>query len=288
MDPEELDRHIAEMYRDVANEAGRDLHFPTGRPLAEALGYPADLLDRLPAEAVNSFAGVGYHLGLARLLPGERVLDLGSGSGMDVFAAAAQVGPGGSVTGVDITPEQLAKSERLRRDEHVSFRRARIEELPFEDGSFDAVISNGVVNLSADKRQGVRRGGARAAAGRTARARRHRHRAADRRAHRLPGRPLGRLHRRGQPDRSLPGGHRGRRPRAAAGPGQPGLPLHERAGAAHERQVRRPQHLAARAQAGTCIPPHLPARIWVVAPMPRERLREESSTNTTTTEEVSK
>ena len=86
VDPQELDRHIAEMYRDVANEAGRDLHFPTGRPLAEALGYPADLLDRLPAQAVNSFAGVGYHLGLARLLPGERVLDLGSGSGMDVFA----------------------------------------------------------------------------------------------------------------------------------------------------------------------------------------------------------
>lgn len=149
VDPEELDRHIAQMNRDVANEAGRDLHFPTGRPLA----YPAELLGRLPAQAVNSFAGVGYHLGLARLLPGERVLDLGSGSGMDVFAAAAQVGPAGSVTGVDITPEQLAKSERLRRCEHVSFHRARIEELPFEDGSFDAVISNGVINLSADKRR---------------------------------------------------------------------------------------------------------------------------------------
>src|SRR5215212_4968941 len=141
------------MYRDVANDAARGLHFPTGRPLAEALGYPAELLDRLPAEAVNSFAGVGYHLGLARLLPGERVLDLGSGSGMDVFAAAMQVAPGGFVTGVDITPEQLAKSERLRGDEHVSFRHARIEELPFEDGSFDAVISNGVVNLSIDKRR---------------------------------------------------------------------------------------------------------------------------------------
>ena len=153
VDPEELDQHIADMYRDVANEAGRDLHFPTGRPLAEAVGYPAELLGRLPAQAVNSFAGVGYHLGLARLLAGERVLDLGSGSGMDVFAAASLVGPVGSVTGVDITPEQLAKSERLRRDEHVSFHRARIEELPFEDGSFDAVISNGVINLSADKRR---------------------------------------------------------------------------------------------------------------------------------------
>ena len=153
VDPEELERQIADMYRDVANEARGDLHFPTGRPLAEALGYPADLLGRLPAQAVNSFAGVGYHLGLARLLQGERVLDLVSGSGMDVFAAALQVGPEGSVTGVDITPEQLAKSEHLRRGEHVSFHRARIEELPFDDGSFDAVISNGVVNLSADKRR---------------------------------------------------------------------------------------------------------------------------------------
>jgi arsenite methyltransferase len=153
VDPAELDRHIAEMYRDVANEATRDLHFPTGRPLADALGYPADLLSQLPPRAVDSFAGVGYHFDLAQLCSGERILDLGSGSGMDVFAAAALVGPTGSVTGVDITPEQLAKSERLRRDDHVRFRRARIEELPFDDRSFDAVISNGVVNLSPQKRR---------------------------------------------------------------------------------------------------------------------------------------
>src|SRR3954454_24129181 len=151
VDPDELARHIAEMYRDVAKEAVRELHFPTGRALAEVLGYPTDLLDRLPAQAVAAFAGVGHHLGLARLVAGERVLDLGSGSGMDVFAAAVAVGPQGSVTGVDITPEQLAEAERLRRDEHVAFRHARIEELPFDDAAFDVVISNGVVNLSADK-----------------------------------------------------------------------------------------------------------------------------------------
>jgi arsenite methyltransferase len=151
VDPGQLAHHIASMYRDVANETGHDLHFHTGRALAEALGYPADLLDRLPAQAVSSFAGVGYHLGLARLAAGEHVLDLGSGSGMDVFAAAVEVGPTGSAVGVDITPEQLAKAERLRREDHVTFRRARIEELPFDDASFDVVISNGVVNLSADK-----------------------------------------------------------------------------------------------------------------------------------------
>jgi len=142
---------IAAMYREVANETARNLHFPTGRALAEALGYPADLLDGVPGGAVTSFAGVGYHLELARLLPGERVLDLGSGSGMDAFAAALQVGPLGSVTGIDITPEQLAKAQRLGRDRRVTFLRARIEELPFEDGRFDAVISNGVINLSPDK-----------------------------------------------------------------------------------------------------------------------------------------
>ena len=151
VDPDELDRHITEMYRDVANGDVRDLHFQTGRRLAEALGYPIPLLNALPAEAVSSFAGVGHHLPLARLQPGERVLDLGSGSGMDAFAAAKQVGPTGSVTGVDITPEQLARADRLNRDRTVKFVRARIEELPFADGTFDAVISNGVVNLSAAK-----------------------------------------------------------------------------------------------------------------------------------------
>jgi arsenite methyltransferase len=153
VDRGELDRQIANMYRDVANETAPDLHFPTERPLAQGLGYPKDLLTRLPAQAVNSFAGVGYHLGVARLLQGERVLDLGGDSGMDVFAAATQVGPAGAVTGVDITLEQLAKAERLRRGQHARFLRARIEELPFDDGSVDAVIPNGVVNLSADKRR---------------------------------------------------------------------------------------------------------------------------------------
>ena len=81
VDPEELERRVAEMYRAVAGEAALELHFPIGRAVAEGLGYPAELLDRVPAEAVNSFAGVGYHLGLARPQPGERVLDLGRGSG---------------------------------------------------------------------------------------------------------------------------------------------------------------------------------------------------------------
>ena len=137
-----------------SSPTGSSISRPTSRRCSlrrPACSDPADLLDRLPAQAVSSFAGVGYHFGLAGLVAGERVLDLGSGSGMDVFAAAVQVGPTGSAAGVDITPEQLAKAERLRREDHVTFHRARIEDLPFDEATFGVVISNGVVNLSADK-----------------------------------------------------------------------------------------------------------------------------------------
>ena len=152
VDPEELDRHIADMYRDVANEAVRDLHFPTGRSLAEEVGYPAALLDQLPPEAVRSFAGVGYHFGLARLLGGERVLDVGSGSGMDVFEAAVHVDSQDSVDGIDITQTSCGKPSVLCAA-NTSASAARIEELPFDTGLFDVVISNGVANLSSSKRR---------------------------------------------------------------------------------------------------------------------------------------
>jgi arsenite methyltransferase len=147
----DLESKVKEMYRQVADEQDPDLHFETGRGLAESLGYPDDLLDGVPGEALDSFAGVGYHLDLASLETGERVLDLGSGSGTDVFCAAQQVGSEGSVIGVDFTPEQVRKATRLRDEAgiaQVAFISASIDELPFEDESFDAVISNGVINLS--------------------------------------------------------------------------------------------------------------------------------------------
>jgi arsenite methyltransferase len=151
VDGARLEAAIKDMYRHVARGEHAALHFEVGRGLAEHLGYPGELLDAIPAEALASFAGVGHHLDLAALQPGEAVLDLGSGSGTDAFCAAVLVGESGRVVGVDITGEQLDKATRLRdRDglPQVEFVEAHIEELPFEDASFDAVISNGVINLS--------------------------------------------------------------------------------------------------------------------------------------------
>jgi arsenite methyltransferase len=154
VDGERLEAEVKEMYRHVARGDDARLHFEVGRGIAEELGYPRALLDTIPPEALASFAGVGHHLDLAELQSGDSVLDLGSGSGTDVFCAAVRVGWSGRVVGVDMTDEQLAKARGLRdRDGfgQVEFVESRIEELPFEDGTFDAVISNGVINLAPDK-----------------------------------------------------------------------------------------------------------------------------------------
>jgi arsenite methyltransferase len=154
VDAAELEVKVKEMYGHVAREESADLHFEVGRPLAERLGYPPELLDRIPPSAVGSFAGVGYHLDLAALAPGESVLDLGCGSGTDVFCAAVQVGRGGRAVGVDFTYEQLSKAAHLRfryRLPQVELVEGRIDDVPFDDASFDVVISNGVINLSVVK-----------------------------------------------------------------------------------------------------------------------------------------
>lgn len=154
LDVEKLEREVKNVYRDVAQTPEEDYHFEMGRALAERLGYPADDLDRIPAAALESFAGVGYHFDLAGIEASDRVLDLGSGSGTDVFVAALHTGDAGSVTGIDMTDEQLAKARQLRDEagvETVTFEKGYIEELPFEDESFDVVVSNGVINLSSEK-----------------------------------------------------------------------------------------------------------------------------------------
>jgi arsenite methyltransferase len=157
VDTHVLDDKVQQMYRQVAEQPHGSYHFEMGRPLAQRLGYSAEHLDAVPPESVESFAGVGHFFDLLDLAPGQRVLDLGSGSGMDTFVAARLVAPDGRVSGVDFTQEQLDKAWRLAAaagvQDRVDFWQRRIEILPMREGEFDCVISNGVINLSADKRR---------------------------------------------------------------------------------------------------------------------------------------
>ena len=154
VEPEELRKQVRDKYREVATEPQRRFHFHTGRALAARLGYDASSVDALPDRAVESFAGVGNPFSLRRLETGEHVVDVGSGAGFDSFIAASQVGRGGRIVGVDMTPEMLDKATATAaalRAGQVEFREGLAEALPVEDGWADAVISNGVINLCADK-----------------------------------------------------------------------------------------------------------------------------------------
>ena len=149
-----LEAKVKDMYTAVATSPHGPFHFEMGRAMAERLGYAAAELDRVPAEAIDSFAGVGHFFHLAELVPGDRVVDLGSGSGMDTFVASLKIGPAGTVVGVDMTDAQLSKARRLASTggfANVTYRKGYIEDTGLEAGSFDCVISNGVINLAPDK-----------------------------------------------------------------------------------------------------------------------------------------
>jgi arsenite methyltransferase len=155
VDSGRLRAEVREKYREVAVAPDAKHHFHTGRVAAARLGYDPAVVDAMPDRAVESFAGIGNPFELRRLVAGERVVDAGSGAGFDSFIAAAQVGPPGRVLGIDMTPEMLEKAREnasVLGLDNVEFREGLLEALPVEDGWADAVISNGVINLCADKR----------------------------------------------------------------------------------------------------------------------------------------
>ena len=149
-----LRSEIQRTYADVSTKPDQDYIFPTGRAWALDLGYPPDLLARVPEASCESFAGVANPFSMGALQPGEDVLDVGSGAGMDSLVAAQMVGPSGSVTGIDMTPEMVAKARGSVAEmglNNITFVEGSAEHLPFEDASFDVVISNGVIDLIPDK-----------------------------------------------------------------------------------------------------------------------------------------
>jgi arsenite methyltransferase len=154
VDVETLKCEIRRTYAQVSTEPDVDFIFPTGRAWALDLGYPNDLLARVPESSAESFAGVANPFSLGALGEGERVLDLGSGAGTDSLVAAQMVGAEGHVVGLDMTPEMLAKARAGAAAsglENVEFVEGEAEQLPFADESFDVVISNGVIDLIPDK-----------------------------------------------------------------------------------------------------------------------------------------
>ncbi|HEX2217464.1 MAG TPA: methyltransferase domain-containing protein [Gemmatimonadales bacterium] len=150
---------VRRMYTDVATMPEREFHFPTGRRACSFVGYPAEQLDRLPASAVESFAGVGYPFAAGVIRAEDTVLDIGSGSGTDALIAADLVGPAGRVIGLDMT---AAMREKLRANAtaigagNLDVLEGNAEAIPLPDASVDVVTSNGVLNLVPDKPRAIR------------------------------------------------------------------------------------------------------------------------------------
>lgn len=150
---------IQEEYTEVALHPDRGFHFQTGRPLATLLGYREEWLEGVPLSSVASFAGTGNPFVSGELRSGERVVDVGSGAGLDCFIASRMVAPRGQVIGVDMTPAMVAKARVAMAKAHISnveFREGRGEALPVEDEWADVVISNGALNLMPDKLRALR------------------------------------------------------------------------------------------------------------------------------------
>lgn len=156
VDTDTLRKAIQHEYEVVAEDPGKGFHFHTGRPLTKIVGYQDEWLAGVSESAIESFAGTGNPFAMGELAPGERAVDIGSGSGIDSLVAARMVGPDGKVVGIDMTLAMLEKARAAAVDSgigNVEFREAFMEEIPVSDGWADVVISNGVLNLTPDKQQ---------------------------------------------------------------------------------------------------------------------------------------
>ena len=153
----QLKGEIMKMYQEVVDHPEREFHFYHGRKAAELFGYREEWLDRVPSGAVESFAGVGNPFERGNLQPGETVLDLGSGAGLDAIIASRQVGPTGKVIGVDLNPAMCMKARENAEEGGAALecREGGMERIPLPDSSVDVIISNGVINLSFQKRKVV-------------------------------------------------------------------------------------------------------------------------------------
>lgn len=151
-----LRKAIQDEYREVAEHPDKGFHFHTGRRLTQIVGYKDEWFTGVSERAIESFAGTGNPFAMGELVAGEKVVDIGSGGGIDSLVAALMVGPTGNVVGVDMTPEMLERARTAAAEsgvDNVEFREAYMEELPVPDGWADVVISNGVLNLTPDKQK---------------------------------------------------------------------------------------------------------------------------------------
>jgi SAM-dependent methyltransferase len=156
VDTDALRKAIQDEYKEVAKNPRKEFHFHTGRQLTKIVGYKDEWLQGVAESAIESFAGTGNPFAMGELASGERVVDIGSGGGIDSLIAAHMVGPDGQVVGIDMTAAMLEKARAAAAEsgiDNVEFREAYMEEIPVADGWADVVISNGVLNLTPDKQK---------------------------------------------------------------------------------------------------------------------------------------
>ena len=150
---------VKRKYKNVSQSLEGQFSYPTGKVGLQQLGYPEELVESVPDDVVAWYCGVGNPFSLTDIMPGEHVLDVGCGAGVDTLFAAKLTEPTGYAAGVDFSKEMIERAEhnkQLAEVGNVSFQVADAAALPFEDASFDVVTTNAMLNLAVDKRRTLR------------------------------------------------------------------------------------------------------------------------------------